>query len=155
MDNISLDSENPFLYLAGAAGVSLLINLYCCLHKCRNSNEKTANNSKKTELYELNNSDSNSVNNIDNVELTEQFTNIVLPTLPETPTNVTTNTQETQTKIVNSESLDIDVDIEMGKPTIETAEMTTQTEDCELYEMMGERFSQELDYYRTMNMKKK
>ena len=35
MDSISLDYQNPFLYVAGAAGVSMLINFYCCLHKCR------------------------------------------------------------------------------------------------------------------------
>ena len=153
MDNISLDSTNPFLYLAGAAGVSMLINIYCCLHKCRNRTDKVANNSKNSELYGLNNSDTNSENNIDNVELTDQFTNIVLPSLPETPTNTPTNTQETQTKTVESESLE--VDIEMGKPSVETTEMTTQTEDCELYEMMGARFNDELDYYKKMNMKKK
>ena len=44
----------------------------------------------------------------------------------------------------------------MGKPTprIETKETTTQTEDNDLYEMMGKRFNEELDYYRKMNMRK-
>ena len=38
---------------------------------------------------------------------------------------------------------------------VETADSTTQTEDCELYEMMGERFSQELEFYKQMNIKKR
>ena len=146
MDNISLDSGNPFLYLAGAASLSVLINVYCCLRKCRNKTDNVSvKNSRKSELYELNNSDSNSINNLDNIELTDQFTNIVLPKLPETPTNTPTNT---------STNTPEDLDIEMGKPTIETTDTTTQTEDCELYEMMGNRFNDELDYYRKMNMKK-
>ena len=142
MDSISLDSENPFLYVAGAASISMLINIYCCLRNCKNRNNKVitknSKNSKISEIYGLNDPENNS----DNIELTNQFTNIVLPSLPETPTNTPTNTPES-------------LDIEMGNPTphIETTEMTTQTEDCELYEMMGNRFNDELDYYKKMNMK--
>ena len=39
----------------------------------------------------------------------------------------------------------------MFKPA--TSDDSTQTEDCAFYEMMGSRFSNELDYYQRMNMK--
>ena len=146
MDNISLDSQNPFLYVAAAATFSTCINLYCCLRYCRN--RKNVNN--------------NRVRNQEDIELTSQFTNIVLPRLPEeegeiaetiTPTQPTQETQETQTSYIENQI----IDIETGPTTTKksSTDMTTQTEDCELYEMMGERFTQELEYYKTMNMKKK
>ena len=37
----------------------------------------------------------------------------------------------------------------------EGKETGTQTEDSVLYDMMGERFSQELDFYKSMNINKK
>ena len=43
----------------------------------------------------------------------------------------------------------IDVKIlDEPKETKETTETTTQTEDCQLYEMMGQRFNDELDFYK-------
>lgn len=146
MDNISLDSQNPFLYVAAAATISTCINLYCCVRYCRN--RKDVKN--------------NRVRNQEDIELTSQFTNIVLPRLPEeeseiaettTPTQPTQETQETQTSYIENQI----IDIETGPTTTKksSTDMTTQTEDCELYEMMGERFTQELEYYKTMNMKKK
>ena len=146
MDNISLDSQNPFLYVAAAAAISTCLNLYCCLRYCRNKKDTNKNR----------------IRNQEDIELTSQFTNIVLPRLPEededssatvTPPATTQETQETQTNYIENHI----IDIETGATTTknESIDMTTQTEDCELYEMMGERFTQELEYYKTMNMRKK
>ena len=152
MDNISLDSTNPFLYLGGIASVSMLINIYCCLRNCRKKKEKLLlDNKYNSQNNNYNNNHNNNHNNNqynqqDDIELTEQFANIVLPKLPETPTNTPTNTPSQQFSDIETG------DIEKSNPK---TDVTTQTEDCELYEMMGERFSQELDYYKAMNMKKK
>ena len=146
MDNISLDSQNPFLYVAAAATISTCLNLYCCLRYCRNRKDTNKNR----------------ITNQEDIELTSEFTNIVLPRLPEeeedssatiTPPPPTQETQETQTNYIENHIIDIEKGPATTKKT--SADMTTQTEDCELYEMMGERFTQELEYYKTMNMKKK
>lgn len=149
MDNISLDSENPFLYVAAAATISTCLNLYCCLRYCRN--RKHTNN--------------NRISNQEDIELTSEFTNIVLPRLPEqeeeqsaattSPPTQTTQTEqrhETQTNYIENHIIDIETGATTTKKT--STDMTTQTEDCELYEMMGERFTQELEYYKMMNMNK-
>ena len=149
MDNISFDSGNPFLYLAGAASVSMLINVYCCLRKCKNNN-----NDKKENLTQQDN-----LNQISNIELTEQFQNVVIPNTSEDKSNTSedkSNTSEDKSKISKeTQTHNVEnyvIDIETGN---RKTDVTTQTEDCELYDMMGERFSQELDYYKAMNMKKK
>ena len=153
MDNISLDSQNPFLYVAVAAAISTSLNIYCCLRYCRNRK----------------NTKNNRISNQEDIELTSEFTNNVLPRLPEeheeqTATTTTSRlppstpaptqeTQETQTNYIENHIIDIETGATTTKKSLTNT--TTQTEDCELYEMMGERFTQELEYYKTMNMKKK
>tara|TARA_S200000501_G_scaffold355617_2_gene377507 strand:+ start:1336 stop:1725 length:390 start_codon:yes stop_codon:yes gene_type:complete len=120
MDNINVDFNNPFLYVAGISTVSILTNIYCCYRRCK------YNKKREKEV---------------NLELTSEFKNIINDV----------NEKIDLPKMKDQETI-IDVTIvDENKNT----EATTQTEDCQLYEMMGDRFNQELDFYKQMNINKK
>ena len=120
MDNINVDFNNPFLYVAGISTVSILTNMYCCYRRCQ------YNKNREKEV---------------NLELTSEFKNIINDV----------NEKIDLPKMKDQETI-IDVKIvDENKST----EATTQTEDCQLYEMMGDRFNQELDFYKQMNINKK
>ena len=120
MDNINVDFNNPFLYVAGISTVSILTNIYCCYRRCQ------YNKKREKEV---------------NLELTSEFKNIINDV----------NEKIDLPKMKDQETI-IDVTIvDENKNT----EATTQTEDCQLYEMMGDRFNQELDFYKQMNINKK
>ena len=104
---------------------------------------KLVNDLYESDLFE------NSIVSLAEIKLPEEE-DTSATTIPPPPIQ---ETQETQTSYIENQI----IDIETGPTTTKKSatDMTTQTEDCELYEMMGERFTQELEYYKTMNMKKK
>jgi len=134
MDEIVIDYNNPFLYVGGFAALSLLTNIYCvCKHGyCFKT--------KKESEVELTSNDYNSRSSY----VDEKFVNTKID--EETPAAVT---KETGT------SMRLDTLVEGGDLEDEGKEVATQTEDSVLYDMMGERFSQELDFYKNMNINKK
>ena len=159
MEDISLDYNNPYLYVGGVATVSMLINAYCCYRNCKaNKAEK-----KKLQTKKLRNNSKQYKKREENIELTRQFENVVLPkfeNIPEPDIEAGIPAATTTTGISTaSQTQSIDeitnTKLEPIEEQVETAESATQTEDCELYEMMGERFSQELEFYKQMNIKKR
>ena len=159
MEDISLDYNNPYLYVGGVATVSMLINAYCCYRNCKaNKAEK-----KKLQTKKLRNNSKQYKKREENIELTRQFENVVLPkfeNIPEPDIEAGIPAATTTTGISTaSQTQSIDeitnTKLEPIEEQVETADSTTQTEDCELYEMMGERFSQELEFYKQMNIKKR
>ena len=161
MEDISLDYNNPYLYVGGVATVSMLMNVYCCYRNCK------ANKAEKNKLQtkKVRNNNKQYKKREENIELTRQFENVVLPkfeNIPEPdieagiPAAATTTTTGISTAS-QTQSIDeaTNTKLEPIEEQVETTESTTQTEDCELYEMMGERFSQELEFYKQMNIKKR
>ena len=159
MEDISLDYNNPYLYVGGVATLSMLMNVYCCYRNCK------ANKAEKNKLQtkKVRNNNKQYKKREENIELTRQFENVVLPkfeNIPEPdiesgiPATTTTAGISTASQ---TQSIDeaINTKLEPIEEQVETTESTTQTEDCELYEMMGERFSQELEFYKQMNIKKR
>lgn len=69
-----------------------------------------------------------------NIELTTDFKTII---------------QDVNERIVSPEMKDQEtvIDVKIIDETKKN-EATTQTEDCQLYEMMGARFNEELDFYK-------
>ena len=163
MEDISLDYNNPYLYVGGVATLSMLLNAYCCYRNCK------ANKAEKNKLQtkKVRNNNKQYKKREENIELTRQFENVVLPkfeNIPEPdieagiPAATTTTTTTTGISTASqTQSIDeaINTKLEPIEEQVETTESTTQTEDCELYEMMGERFSQELEFYKQMNIKKR
>ena len=159
MEDISLDYNNPYLYVGGVATVSMLINAYCCYRNCKaNKAEK-----KKLQTKKLRNNSKQYKKREENIELTRQFENVVLPkfeNIPEPDIEAGIPAATTTTGISTaSQTQPIDeitnTKLEPIEEQVETSESATQTEDCELYEMMGDRFSRELEYYKQMNIKKR
>tara|TARA_B100000131_G_scaffold21811_1_gene21005 strand:- start:490 stop:885 length:396 start_codon:yes stop_codon:yes gene_type:complete len=120
MDNINVDFNNPFLYLAGISTVSILTNIYCCYRRSQH------NKKKEQEV---------------NLELTSEFKNII-------------NEVNEKIELPAMKDQETVIDVKIVDENTST-EATTQTEDSQLYEMMGERFNQELDFYKKMNINKK
>ena len=161
MEDISLDYNNPYLYVGGVATLSMLLNVYCCYRNCK------ANKAEKNKLQtkKVRNNNKQYKKREENIELTRQFENVVLPKFenipePDIEAGIPAATTTTTTGISTAsqtQSIDeaINTKLEPIEEQVETADSTTQTEDCELYEMMGERFSQELEFYKQMNIKKR
>ena len=117
MDNIDIDSSNPFLYVAGFSLISVMTNIYCCYRRCKNN--------QKLEIES-------------NIELTKEFRNVI----NDINENVILPEMKDEETVIDVKILD------EPKESKETTETTTQTEDCQLYEMMGQRFNDELDFYK-------
>ena len=134
MSEIDIDFNNPFLYVGGFAALSLLTNIYCvCKHA---SCFKT----KKEGEVELTSNDFNSKSSY----VDENFVN----------SKIDEETPATTTKEIGT-TMRLDTVVEARDLEDEGKETGTQTEDSVLYDMMGERFSQELDFYKNMNINKK
>ena len=120
MDNINVDFNNPFLYVAGISTVSILTNMYCCYRRCQ------YNKKREQEV---------------NLELTSEFKNVI--------SDINQKIELPETK--DQETV---IDVKIIDESMKNV-ASTQTEDCQLYEMMGERFNEELDFYKNMNINKK
>ena len=120
MDNINVDFNNPFLYVAGISTVSILTNMYCCYRRCQ------YNKKREQEV---------------NLELTSEFKNVI--------SDINQKIELPETK--DQETV---IDVKIIDESVKNV-ASTQTEDCQLYEMMGERFNEELDFYKNMNINKK
>ena len=129
MEEIVIDYSNPFLYVGGIAAISLMTNVYCaCKYRwCRNNIDET-----EVEL-----TSSNYVVNDENVEDGFVERNKIIETKDASTT------------------MKLDTVIEVRDKEEEPKNVTTQTEDCELYKMMGERFNEELDFYKNAVINKK
>ena len=122
MEEIVIDYSNPFLYVGGIAVVSLLTNVYCaCKYRCNKNNVDESEVELTTSDYAANQS-------------TIEEDSI--------PTNKEVETRDAST------TMRLDTVIEVRDQEEEPKNATTQTEDCELYKMMGERFNEELDFYK-------
>lgn len=122
MEEIVIDYSNPFLYVGGIAVVSLMTNVYCA---CK---------------YRWN---KNTIDETE-VELTSSDYAVNQTALEE---GSLTNNKVVETKDAST-TMRLDTVIEVRDQEEEPKNATTQTEDCELYKMMGERFNEELDFYR-------
>ena len=129
MEEIVIDYSNPFLYVGGIATISLITNVYCaCKYRWRRNN---------IDESEVELTSSNYVVNDKNVEDGFVTTNKIIETKDASTT------------------MKLDTVIEVRDKEEEPKNVTTQTEDCELYKMMGQRFNEELDFYKNAVINKK
>ena len=127
--DFELTFENPLLYAAGFSALSVLVNVYCCYRNCCGGGRGGRGGRDAVE---------------ESVELTKFDSR---PVVAESRADVDLeagNGVESQDGEDKNRKL-------VFKPA--TSDDSTQTEDCAFYEMMGSRFSNELDYYQRMNMK--
>lgn len=144
IQDFEVSFENPLLYAAGVSAVSLLVNVYFCCRRCRGSARR--GRAGVEESVELTSFDSR-------------------PVVPESDADAVVDADLDLEVGLDAEvdpEIDAEVDPEVGEQknrkltfTPATSEESTQTEDCAFYEMMGARFSDELDYYQRMNMGKR
>lgn len=129
MEEIVIDYSNPFLYVGGIATISLITNVYCaCKYRWRRNN---------IDESEVELTSSNYVVNDENIEDGFVTTNKIIETKDASTT------------------MKLDTVIEVRDKEEEPKNVTTQTEDCELYKMMGQRFNEELDFYKNAVINKK
>lgn len=129
MEEIVIVYSNPFLYVGGIAAISLMTNVYCaCKYRWRRNN---------IDESEVELTSSNYVVNDENVEDGFVERNKIIETKDASTT------------------MKLDTVIEVRDQEEEPKNVTTQTEDCELYKMMGQRFNEELDFYKNAVINKK
>lgn len=140
IQDFELSFENPLLYAAGVSAVSLLVNVYFCCRRCRGTGRQ--GRAGVEESVELTRFDSR-------------------PVVLESDADAVVDA-DLDLEVGLDAEVDSGVDVGIGQQknrkltfTPSTSEDSTQTEDCAFYEMMGARFSDELDYYQRMNMGKR
>ena len=156
IQDFEVSFENPLLYAAGVSALSLLVNVYFCCRRCRGSGRQ--GRAGIEESVELTRFDSRPV-------VPESDADAVVDADLDLEVGLDAEVDAELDAKVDAEvdaELDAKVDAEVGQQknrkltfTPATSEDSTQTEDCAFYEMMGARFSDELDYYQRMNMGKR